>query len=119
MTGDTWQDLITAGEVVKATCSVSVDGIKPAAYRSDPGVGAEMAGCFVCRAVAGLEQHAGRGVRTPGIEVRSWARGCASSILSMSGGIVSRCWRTDFPTVGELGHDLGGVGVGHAHGLLW
>ncbi len=33
ITGDPWQDLISAGEVVKATRPVSVDDIKPAAYR--------------------------------------------------------------------------------------
>jgi prevent-host-death family protein len=32
ITGEPWQDLISAGEVVKATRPVSVDDIKPAAY---------------------------------------------------------------------------------------
>lgn len=32
ITGDPWHDLISAGEVVKATHPVRVDDIKPAAY---------------------------------------------------------------------------------------
>ena len=32
ITGDPWQDLISAGEVVKAARPVSVDDIEPAAY---------------------------------------------------------------------------------------